>query len=102
MTNETYSKLTTYEQQLRWALRSNFVHMTNSEFSILAAIYKEEFGEALSPGQMTCNTCRLKALQRLAQRYTDFQQKLAQEDKEERIESTNKKNAGRKKKIDID
>lgn len=107
MTQEQYEKCQAWEQQLRWAVRSNFVHMSNGEFSDIAALYKEVFDEALTVGQMTCNTCRLKALKRLGNEYFGYQQQIAEEQKEERLvengnEAQTKTNKGRKKKIDIE
>lgn len=101
MTREQFEKCKEWEQQLRWAVKSNFVHMNNTDFSKVAAIYKEVFGEGLTLAQMTCNTCRLRTLKRLGEDYFNYEQKLAQEAKEERTQETEKKKAGRKKKIDI-
>lgn len=102
MTREQYEKCKVYEKELRWAWKSSFVHMSNTEFSKVAAIYKDVFGEGLTLAQMTCNTCRLKALSRLAESYFAMQQELAQEAKEERTQEPEKKKAGRPKKINID
>ena len=104
MTKEQYEKISEYEQQLRWAVKSNFIHMTNTEFSKLAMMYKEFYGEALTQSQMTCNTCRLRALQRLGNDYFAYQQQMADEQKEERLDEPQptKTNKGRKKKIDIE
>lgn len=102
MTQEQYEKCKEWEQQLRWAVKSNFVHMNNTDFSKVAAIYKEVFGEGLTLAQMTCNTCRLRALKRLGEDYFNYEQKLAQEAKEERTQEPEKKKVGRPKKINID
>lgn len=102
MTQEQFEKCKEWEKELRWAWKSSFVHMSNTEFSKVAAIYKDVFGEGLTVSQMTCNTCRLKALSRLAESYFAMQQELAEKEKEERIEDTEKKKAGRKKKINMD
>lgn len=109
MTEELFEKCGAYEQQLRWAVRSNFVHMTNSEFAKVAALYKEVYGEGLTPAQMTCATCRLRALQRLGNDYFNQQQEMAKKEEEIRKEieakggviQPEKKKGGRKKKIDI-
>lgn len=76
--------------------------MNNTDFSKVAAIYKEVFGEGLTLSQMTCNTCRLRALKRLGEDYFNYEQKLAQEAKQERQAEPEKKKAGRPKKINID
>lgn len=100
MTREQYDKLNVYEQQLRWAVRSNFVHMSALEFAKVAALYEELYGQALTQAQKNCNTCRLNALKKMGADYFAFQQELAQDDKDTRMED--KKKVGRKKKIDID
>lgn len=106
MTKEQIERCNEFAQNFRWAIRSNFVHMTNGEFSKVANIYKDVFGETLTQSQMTCNTCRLKALKRLGEVYEAELQRIAEEQKEERIENADnqevKKKGGRKKKIDID
>ena len=104
MTKEQFEKLKPYEAQLRWAAKSSFVHMTNGMFNDIAAIYAEIYGEGLTQSQRGCNTCRLKALTRLFNSYEEYTNKLAQEQKEERVENAEtqevKKKPGRKKKID--
>lgn len=109
MTQEQYDKCSAWEKELRWAVRSSFVHMTNADFAKLAAIYKEVYGEGLTPSQMTCNTCRLRALQRLGGDYFSLQQEKAVEEAEIRKEieakggvvQPEKRKTGRKKKIEI-
>jgi hypothetical protein len=101
MTIEQFEKCKDFEQQFRWAVNSNFLHMSNTEFNKIAALYLEVFGEALTRNQMTCNTCRLKAMQRLGNDYFTTQQTIAEEDKKNRIEEKPKK-SGRPKKIDLD
>lgn len=107
MTKEMIDKCSKFELQLRWAVKSNFVHMTNKEFSEIAALYKSVYGEGLTTSQMTCNTCRLKALKRLGNDYFESVQAIALKEKEERLAEMGaviqpKKKGGRKKKIDID
>lgn len=110
MTQEQYEKLKEYDKELKWAVRSSFVHMTNQEFSKVAALYKEVYGEGLTTSQMTCNTCRLKALKRLGEEYLKMQQDIANEEEEKRkqieelggvVQPIDKKKVGRKKKVDI-
>ena len=105
MTQELYEKCQPWEQQFRWAIKSNFVHMSTGEFCKVAVLYNECFGEALTQRQINCNTCRLNALKRLGEAYFALQQEIAQEEKEKRLEeqenTNNPKKAGRKKKIDI-
>lgn len=98
MTKEQFEKCQAYEKELRWAGKSNFVHMTNTEFSEIAKLYKEIYGEGLTLSQMTCNTCRLRAMKRIYEDFEKYQQEIAKEQKEDRI---TKKKAGRPPKIDI-
>lgn len=121
MTNEQIVKCSQFDKEFKWATRSNFVHMSNREFSVIAALYKDVFGEALSKTQMTCNTCRLNAIKRLASAYYDAVQEQAELEKAKRLEenelkenkskspapkkkgtTTTQKKSGRPKKIDID
>ena len=105
MTQELYEKCCKWEQQLRWACKSNFLHLTNREFGEIAELYKEAFNEELTMQQKSCNTCRLKAMNRLGNDYFAYQQEIAQKEKEARLNENSepeKKKAGRKKKIDLD
>ena len=103
MTKEQYEELSKWSQQLRWAKLSNFIHLNNSEFGEIAALYAEVYGEGLTQSQKGCNTCRLKAMKRLYDSFEAYEQELASQQKEERVENQEvKKKAGRKKKIDID
>ena len=100
MTQELYEKCKAYEQSFRWAINSNFVHMTSSEFAKVAALYKEAFDDEVK--NQNCNTCRLRALQTLGKSYFEYQQEIANEQKEERAEEPKKKKVGRPPKIDIE
>ena len=103
MTREQYDKLQQYEQELRYAVRMNFMSLSNGKFGEIMTIYKEMYGEMLNKSQMGCSTCRLNALKRIGNDYFGFQQELAKKEKEERLsETTTKKKAGRPKKIDLD
>lgn len=108
MTKEMIEKCKKFEMHFKWAIRSNFIHMTHKDFSEVAALYKEQFGTALTKAQMTCNTCRLNALKRLGEDYFNALQDIAVEEKEERQNNDEapkeekKKKGGRKPKIDID
>ena len=104
MTKEQYEKLKKWEQQLRWAALSSFIHLNNAEFGEIANIYAEVYGESLTQSQKGCNTCRLRAMKRLYSSVQEYLQEIASEQKEERTEEVEetKKKPGRKKKIDID
>lgn len=100
MTKEQYEKLTQYEQELRYAVKLNFMSMPNSKFNDIMAIYNELY-PALNPRQLACSTCRLNALKKMGADYFSYQQAIAEEQKEER-EEENKPKRGRPKKIDLD
>lgn len=106
MTQEQYEKLKKWEQPLRWAALSSFIHLNNAEFGEIANIYAEIYGEGLTTSQKGCNTCRLRAMKRLYNSVQEYLQQIASEQKEERTEEEKveetKKKPGRKKKIDID
>ena len=110
MTQEHLEKCKTYEKELKWAVKSNFVHMTSAQFSEIVALYTDLYGESLTPSQQKCNTCRLKALKRIGGDFFAQVQETAQEQKQERQEEKEeapapapekKKPVGRKKSLDI-
>ena len=127
MTLEQYKALEPYEQSFRWAIKSNFIHMSNSEFTTIKNLYHEIFGKNMTVAQSNCNACRLKALQEMGRAYFDYKEaaesvknaekKQQEEDgalkpaetpvEEPKTEETNKdttapkKKAGRPKKIDL-
>lgn len=94
MTQEQFEKLKEYEQELRWAGMQNFLSMANGRFKELMALYTEIYGESLNKAQMTCSTCRLRAVKRLWTSYNEYAQQAAQEQKKKRV--------GRPKKINLD
>lgn len=108
MTQAQYEKLTAYEKELRYAVRMNFMSMTNGKFEELLVIYKELYGNTLTKGQKGCSTCRLNVLKRMGNDYFALQEKMAIEEKKKRMEEegqapvVTKKKAGRPKKIDLD
>ncbi len=109
MTKEQYERLEKFEAELRYAVRMNFMSMTNGKFAELTMIYKDLYGQELNKRQMGCSTCRLNALKRLGKDYFAYQQELAEKEKAERLnveepksEEPKKKKAGRPRKIDLD
>lgn len=114
MTKEQYERLEKFEAELRYAVRMNFMSMTNGKFAELVMIYKDVYGQELNHRQMGCSTCRLNALKRLGKDYFAYQQELAEKEKAERlnaeepkseepkVEEPKKKKAGRPRKIDLD
>lgn len=99
MTREQVEKCKVYEQQFSWAVKTNFLRMNNTEFGAIAAIYKEVFGKELNKSQMTCNTCRLRAIKELGTDYFSSRDKYTLEDR--KIEQEKPKR-GRPRKIDLD
>lgn len=110
MTKEQYERLQKFEAELRYAVRMNFMSMTNGKFAELVMIYKDVYGQELNKRQIGCSTCRLNALKRLGKDYFAYQQELAEKEKAERLEKAEepkveepkKKKAGRPRKIDLD
>lgn len=110
MTKEQYERLQKFEAELRYAVRMNFMSMTNGKFAELVMIYKDLYGQELNKRQMGCSTCRLNALKRIGKDYFAYQQELAEKEKAERLEKAKestvdepkKKKAGRPRKIDLD
>ena len=118
MTKESYEKLKPYEQVFRWAIYSNFVHMSAGEFNTLAGLYNEVYKTPITKAQSTCNACRLRALKQLGNDYFAKQQEIAkrEEKKKQQQEQQDKaltelqtmqgeqekKPVGRPKSIDLD
>ncbi len=105
MTREQFEKCKPYEQTFKWAIRSNFVHLSTSEFSEIAKLYKEILGVTMTKAQMTCGTCRLNALKALGKDFFDTMDILAKEQQESPVEEETeapKKKGGRPKKINIE
>ena len=74
MTEEQYKALEPYEQSFRWAIKSNFIHMSNGEFTTIKNLYHEIFGKNMTVAQSNCNACRLKALQEMGRAYFDYKE----------------------------
>ena len=72
LTKEQYENLQPYEKNLINAYKHSFVHMAGGDFSKVADIYAEVFGTPLTKSQMGCNTCRLNALRKLGELYTNY------------------------------
>lgn len=84
MTKEQFEKLQAFEQQLLWAIKSNFIHMSSGEFNTIAGIYADVYKVPLTRAQSSCNTCRLKALKQLGEDY--FKKKTEIEEKAKKAE----------------
>lgn len=106
MTKEQFNKLQPYEQQLLWAIKSNFIHMSSGEFGAIAEIYKELYNETITRTQSACNTCRLKALKRIGNDYFKKKEEIEErakkaEEKKKAADAKKNKGAGRPPKIDL-
>ncbi len=109
MTREEVELCSKWEQEFRWAIRSNFVHMSQGEFNEIARLYKDILGVGMNKSQMTCNTCRLAAIKALGNAYFESRDRYIKEDREKEKEeqlaaetTTKNKKGGRPKKINID
>lgn len=76
LTKEQYESLKPYEKNLVNAYKHSFVHMPGEEFEKVAAIYTQVFGESLTKSQMGCNSCRLNALRKLGELYSNYTAKV--------------------------
>ena len=105
MTREQVEKCSKYEREFTWAVRSNFIHMSATEFNEIAALFREIMGRSLTRNEMTCNTCRLKAMKELGNDYFNSRDAFIKEDRDnenEAKEESPKKKGGRPKKINVD
>ena len=91
ITKEQYEKLIPWEKDILAAYKNSFVHMQGSDFLKVAEIYKEITGTALTRSQMGCNTCRLNALRKLGEMYSNYNEEP--EKKKGRPKKLNKENA---------
>lgn len=74
MKNEIYLKLQPIERQLKSAQVSNYARLSASEFAQFCDTYKEHFGVELTRNEKNCNTCRLKAIKKIAADYFQYQE----------------------------
>ena len=74
MKNEIYLKLNPIERQLKSALLSNYARLSAREFQEFCSIYEQQYGVALTRNEQNCNTCRLKALKKIANEYFQYQE----------------------------
>ena len=105
MTKEQLEKCTKFEREFTWAVKSNFVHMSATEFNEVAALFKEIMGRPLTRNEMTCNTCKLKAMKELADTYFQAKAEYEKEEREKEKETEGEpkvKKGGRPKKINVD
>ena len=105
MTREQVEQCKKYEQVFLWGIRSNFVHLSGTEFGEIARLYKSILGVELTKSQMNCGTCRLNTIKTLGKDYFESRDKYIKEDREneeEKEPEAPKKKSGRPKKIDID
>ena len=91
LTKEQYEKLQPYEKELLNAYKNSFVRVAGSDFIKIAELYKEIMGTALTKSQMGCNTCRLNALRKLGELYSNYNEEP--EKKKGRPKKLNKENA---------
>ena len=97
MDKEIYEKLVPFEKELRWAVKQSFMSLNNGRFGELMLIYNQLYGETLSKAQLSCGTCRLRAMKRIGQDFLDEQQRIALEQKEERLAEEEKESTPEKK-----
>lgn len=69
---EMYERLKPYEEYFRQA-RKDYMRVPSTKYRELAELYAEHFGKRLTPGEMSCGRCQLRALKQLAEDYYKFQ-----------------------------
>lgn len=106
MTKEIYERLKEYENILKYAISMDYLRVTPDVFKVLADIYKDYTGKALTRSQLNCNSCRIKAIKELGKGYyayvpevEDTVERKIDENKEVKTET---KKRGRPRKIDIE
>lgn len=98
MTKEIYERLKEYENILKYAISMDYLRVTPDVFKVLAEIYKDYTGKALTRSQMNCNSCRIKAIKELGKGYYAY---TPEEEVEVVEEKPKTKKKGRPKKINI-
>lgn len=98
MNNEQLDVCQKYESVLGRAVKKNFLHISNSEFGEIAEVYDEVF-TPLTKRERNCNSCRLKAIKKLGEKY--FEELENAKVQAEEVITTVKKR-GRPKKINLD
>lgn len=73
MKTEIYLRLKPYEHYLEQA-QKDYMRIPSPDFKVMADIYAEHFGKALTPSERTCGHCQLKAMKRLATDYFKFKE----------------------------
>ena len=94
MKTEIFNKLQPYEEYLRQAMK-DYMRVPSGKYKEIAAIYAEHFGRELTPGELSCGKCQLRALKRLAEEYYKFKdspyykglQRAKEEHNEEKTEN---------------
>ena len=74
---EQYLKLLPVERQLRSSLMNNYARMSALEFDAFCALYGEIYGTPLTRNEMNCNSCRLKAIKRVANDFFGYRESYA-------------------------
>lgn len=98
MTKEIYERLKEYENILKYAISMDYLRVTPDVFKVLAEIYKDYTGKALTRSQMNCNSCRIKAIKEIGKAYYAY---TPEEEVEVVEEKPKTKKKGRPKKINI-
>lgn len=78
MTKDIYDRLEKFRGSLKGSVKSSFIRLSRGEMNKINEIYKELYGEALNKSQLLCNSCKLKACQRIGrdiERYEEWHNK---------------------------
>lgn len=76
MTKEQYNALVKYDGKLTGVVKTDYIHLSRSEFNEIHEVYKAVFKRELSRSQQNCPRCVVKATKELAQEYVKYKEKL--------------------------
>ena len=71
---EQYLKLLPLERQLRSGLMNNYARLSVVEFEAFCALYAEIYGAPLSKSEASCNSCKLKAIKKVANEFFSYRE----------------------------
>ena len=86
MTKEQYTALLPYGGKFDTVKRTGYVHITRNEFKDILAVYEQVFGETLKATERNCPRCIVRAMNRLADEYIKYRDKLEKKNKKKNDE----------------
>lgn len=89
-------RLEKWKDVFKKAVNFDFIHLTSNEFNEIASLYTQYVGKTITKSQMNCNSCRLKIVKELGQRYLEMEQEEIKNNQSQE-EAQNAKKAKRDK-----